>query len=560
MGTMADFTADPLVSLLAVIAISGTIAMVMRRAGLNSIVGYILGGLVGSMIGVPRDVGSVIAQLGLVILSFEIGAEIGGKGSMGAIRQALVVEGVSMLLIYLLTGLISAFLGLGVLGHIILFLIAVNTSTGILYKAMQGRVGEDVRSLLLSASVIEDTVALGGLAVLSIVVLGVEGPLDAVISVGRLALIAILMLLAGIYGFRILGKRFRDVEMLPIIALSSALLYWMLFGFMGISQLLGAFIVGIALSRAVDLGGAVTQLQGLRELGLLLYFSSLAGVLVGSSPAIESLVPLLLLIIPMVILIKFTAFSIALWVLGIEVREAVRAGIYMSSISELGIIIASQAYSQLSLDLFYLLLSIYIVLSSAIISSIAARFDAKIADAIQRIIPQRIEEIARSYVSRVRQVIFGQAGTLSVFLYSLISMIFVAVALDTATESFWILPRELLPYGIIVTVLTGITVLVSIPYLAWRTYIASIHTNPIQYIRIARVFGLNLTLLLLAFGIALEAYILSKIASKYPEEFPAGIRVHTAFTAGSIVVIAIIMALIYRTISKEVAKRTQTQA
>ncbi len=82
--------------------------MILRRAGLSSIVGYILGGL--------------------VILGFEIGAEIGGKGSMGAIKQALAVESISMFLIYLLTGLISAFLGLSRLEHLVLFLIAINAA------------------------------------------------------------------------------------------------------------------------------------------------------------------------------------------------------------------------------------------------------------------------------------------------------------------------------------------------------------------------------------------------------------------------------------------------
>jgi Kef-type K+ transport system membrane component KefB len=555
MGVMAVLT-DPLASLLVVISVSGAAAMILRRAGLSSITGYILGGLVGSIIGVPQDVGIVISSLGLVILGFEIGAEIGGKGSMGAIKQALAVESISMFLIYLLTGLISAFLGLSRLEHLVLFLIAINTSTGILYKAIQGRVEDDVRSLLLSASVIEDTVALGGLAILLVMVSETMDPLGVVISTGKIALIAALMLLAGIYGFRILGKRLRDVEMLPIIAISAALLYWVVFGLAGISQLLGAFIAGVALSRAVDLRGAVTQLMGLRELGLLLYFSSLGGVLAGSGLVAEALLPLLLLIIPTVIIVKFTAFSTALWILGIEAREAVRVGVYMTSISELGIIIASHVYGMLPLGSLYLLLSIYLVLSSAVISSIAARFDAQIAGAIHRLVPQRIEEIARSYVSRARQVIFGQAGRFSIFLYSIVAMIFTTVALDIAAENLWILPRELLPYGVIVIVLMGIVLLVSIPYIAWRTYRSHIN-NAAQYAKLANIFGLNLTLLLLAFGIILETYIANKALSKYPEEIPELIRRHAAFTIGSLATMIIIVRLLYSIASRE-TRRTQS--
>ena len=544
-------TSDPLLSLLAVISISGIAAMILRRAGLSSVVGYILGGLIGSIIGVPQNVGFVIAQLGIIILGFEIGTEIGGRGSMGAIKQALAVESISMFVIYLLTGLISAFLGLGGLGHLVLFLIAINTSTGILYKAIQGRVGEDVRLLLLSASVIEDTVALGSLAVLLAVATEPGHPLGTLLSAGRVALVAILMLIAGIYGFRILGKRFRDVEMLPILALSAALLYWVVFGIAGISQLLGAFIAGVALSRAIDLRGVVNQLLGLRELGLLLYFSSLGGILAGPDLIGGALLPLLLIIVPAVVMIKFTAFSTALWVMGIEAREAVRAGIYMTSISELGIIIASQTYSLLSQDSLYLLLSIYLVLSSAIISSIAARFDTHIAEKIHRLVPHKLEEIARGYVSRARQVFLSQAGRFSIFLYAFVLMIFVAVALDTAIDNLWVFSEWLLPYGIIAITLAGFLLQVSIPYIAWRLYRASLHNDPMQYARLARIFGLNLALLLLALGIVLETYIVNKISLKYPGEIPASISGHIVFTIGALVAIVIIIGFMYRIAFRE---------
>ncbi|MEM4969728.1 MAG: cation:proton antiporter [Sulfolobales archaeon] len=539
--------ADPLTSLLIIISLSGAMAMILRRAGFSTIVGYILGGILGSLIGAPVEVSPLIAQLGLILLGFEIGAEIGGKKALGSFRQAFIIEIISMSLIYILTGLISAFLRLGVIGHILLFLIAINTSTGILYKVIHGRASEDVRSLLLASSVIEDTVAISGIAIL-MAARNISSPIDTIISIGKVGLLAVIAFAIGIYAFRMLGKRLSDLEMLPIIAISAALAYYVAFGMIGVSQLLGTFIAGFALARAVDLGRAITQLEGLRELGLLLYFSSLGGV-ISQLGGGELLIPALIALVMVVVIIKFIAFSTALWVLGLEARESIRAALYMTSISELGIIISSQAYEANLIGSTYVLLSIYVVLISAIISSTAVRFEDIVVKGIYYLIPHKIEEIARQYLSRVKYVLAIRARGLMVFLYGFIFMVFTAVAIDIAISLLRYLPELLLQYGLILSVLISTAFIFSIPYFTWRSYKSKLEEDPPARVYVEKIIGINMSLLLVMLGIFLEAYIINKIVSEYQVDI-GGIQGHTIFIVISILIILYILRSIYYSISR----------
>ncbi len=539
---------DPLTSLLIIISISGAMAMILRRAGFSTVVGYILGGILGSLIGAPVEVSPLIAQLGLILLGFEIGAEIGGRKALGSFRQALIIEIISMSLIYILTGLVSAILRLGFIGHILLFLIAINTSTGILYKVIHGRVSEDVRSLLLAASVIEDTVAISGLAVF-IAVKDIANPIDLILSIGKVGFLAVIAFLIGVYAFKMLGRRLSDLEMLPIIAISAALAYYVTFGIIGVSQLLGTFIAGFALARAVDLGRAITQLGGLRELGLLLYFSSLGGVIPQLEGGELSIIPALIALVMIVVIIKFVAFSTALWMLGLERHESIKTALYMTSISELGIIISFQAYESNLIGSSYVMLATYVVLISAIISSIAVKFENTVVMGIYYLIPSKVEEIARQYLSRVRYVLAVRSHGLMVFLYGFIFMVFIAVATDIAISLLRYLPEFLLQYGLILSVIISTAFIFSIPYFTWKSYKDKLDKDPPAKAYVEKIIGINISMLLAIFGIFLEAYIVNRIVSEHQVDI-GGIQGHIIFIVISILIILYILRNIYYSISR----------
>jgi len=547
VGAMADIV-DPLTSLLIMISISGAMAMILRRVGFSTVVGYILGGILGSLIGAPVEVSPLIAQLGLILLGFEIGAEIGGRKALGSFRQALIIEIISMSLIYILTGLVSAILRLGFIGHILLFLIAINTSTGILYKVIHGRVSEDVRSLLLASCVIEDTVAISGLAVF-IAVKDIANPIDLILSIGKVGFLAVMAFLIGVYAFKMLGRRLSDLEMLPIIAISAALAYYVTFGIIGVSQLLGTFIAGFALARAVDLGRAITQLGGLRELGLLLYFSSLGGVIPQLEGGELTIIPALIALVMIVVIIKFVAFSTALWMLGLERHESIKAALYMTSISELGIIISSQAYESKLIGSSYVMLATYVVLISAIISSIAVKFENKVVMGIYYLIPNKVEEIARQYLSRVRYVLAVRAHGLMVFLYGFIFMVFIAVAIDIAISLLRYLPEFLLQYGLILSVIISTAFIFSIPYFTWKSYKDKLDKDPPAKAYVEKIIGINISMLLAIFGIFLEAYIVNRIVSGHQVDI-GGIQGHIIYIVISILIILYILRNIYYSISR----------
>lgn len=520
---------DPLASLLLVISIGGAIAVVLKRLGLGSVAGYLVGGLLGSLLGVRQDVGSLIAQIGIVLLGFEIGAEIGGRLSRGVLGIAAGVEAISMTLVYIATGIISMAAGLGLAGQILLFLISINTSTGVLFKLLQGRADETTRALLITASTIEDVVAVSGLALIHLLAEGEAGPLNIVAEIGRIGFVSLAMLGLGIYVFKLLGRRLRDVEMLPILALSTALFYWLAAGWAGVSQLLGAFIAGLALSRTVDLSRAVPQLAGLRELGLLLYFSSLGAYLKSSGLENPSQILLFLGMALLVIAIKLLSFSTALRIAGLGSSEAVRSGLYMTSVSELGIIVAFQAAASGVASHLYQVLSIYLVFFSAIISSLAVRFSGQIAAALPRIFPERAEKWFEDFVSGTRQQIASQGlRELRPFAVALAAMILTLGFTEAMIDYAASLPEGLAYYALVVA-LTASTIIMVAPVAAARRYAKALR-SPGPALGIRRIVAANIFAGELLLGALFEAYVVNKAVSQYAEQLLLGLHGHIIAT------------------------------
>lgn len=538
---------DPLVPLLLVISIGGAIAVALRRLGLSSVAGYLVGGLLGSLLGIGQDVGFTIAQIGIVLLGFEIGAEMGGRLSKRLLGLAAGVEAISMTLIYISTGAVAAALGLA--GHLLLFLIAMNTSTGVLFKLLPGRADETTRALLLTASAIEDVVAVSGLALLHLLAAGEAGPVGFVAEIGKVGLVSLGMLGLGIYVFRLLGRRLRDVEMLPILALSAALLYWLAAGWAGVSQLLGALIAGAALSRAVDLSRAVPQLAGLRELGLLLYFSSLGASLRGAGPESPFQMLLFLGMALLVIAIKFLSFSTALRIAGLGPSEAVRSGLYMTSVSELGIIIAFQAAAAGVAGHLYQVLSVYLVFFSAIISSLASRFSDRIAEALPKIVPERVEKGFEEFVARARQQIASQGlRDLRPFATALAAMI-LALGFAEAVISYAASLSEGVAYYVLVVALAVSTITMLAPVVAAMRYARTLR-DPGPAVGIRRIVAANILTGELLLGTIFEAYVVNKAISWYAEQLLLGLQGHLVATLALAAAAAYIvrrgLSIIYR--------------
>jgi hypothetical protein len=195
------------------------------------------------------------------------------------------------------------------------------------------------------------------------------------------------------------------------------------------------------------------------------------------------------------------------------------------------------------------MLATYVVLISAIISSIAVKFENTVVMGIYYLIPNKVEEIARQYLSRVRYVLAARAHGLMVFLYGFIFMVFIAVAIDIAISLLRYLPEFLLQYGLILSAIISTAFVFSIPYFTWKSYKDKLDKDPPAKAYVEKIIGINISMLLAIFGIFLEAYIFNRIVSEHQVDI-GGIQGHIIFIVISILIILYILRNIYYSISR----------
>ncbi|MEM4485170.1 MAG: cation:proton antiporter [Sulfolobales archaeon] len=398
--------------LLVVSVLFGTL---FRRLGFVSVLGFIIGGVLSyylyHLAGLnPEELSTdptitLLSQLGLILLGFEIGSEFNIQTLRSVLRNVLILEFVSGIIIWNIWSIIGALIGLGIIEHILLFLITLNTSTGVLYKALGEVAGapESLRRLILATTAAEDLIAVTGLTILMGITGGglritslSEALLDAFIFFGKVLLLAFASIYIGSRVFKRASARI-DIELFAVLSLAMVMIFSYLSIVLGLSIFFGAFLAGIAIGSSIDPRPLAVRLSVLRDLGLLIYFS-LAGLFIplyisGSVGYIIEIVALGILIPLLVMSIKYTAFTVSAWLLGYSPGDVARTGLYMISISEIGIIITREILPTGLIPQIFLWLSVMIFFVSSLISGIMIRKQESIGEKIRRIIPPRLSEL-----------------------------------------------------------------------------------------------------------------------------------------------------------------------
>lgn len=414
--------------LMILLSVSVLLGALVKRIGLVSVIGFIVGGLVfyyiSPLLGVDAveltsdPFISLLSFLGLILLGFEIGSEISMNVLRPMLRNIILLELIESVIIWNLWSVISFFLGLSLIEHLVLFLITINTSTGILYKAFRefSESSGELYRLALSATAIEDLIAVFGMSILLEISRNPDiysnlstGLVSIMIFLGKIVLLVALSLYLGVRLFKRASVRV-DIELFALLALSIALLYSTISIFLGVSFFLGAFIAGVSLGTAIDPRPLTLRLAVLRDLGLLLYFSTIGLTLpvyfrdfIGGSIAILLLGVLTVVI---VMLFKYVGFTISAWTVGSSLRDAIRIGFYTTSISELGIVITQELAKQRVILGVYVWTAILIFTLSSLLSNTLVVKRDRISSLILRFIPRELHEssvrdrILRSSVSK----------------------------------------------------------------------------------------------------------------------------------------------------------------
>lgn len=247
-----------LLALVAVIVATKLFGELAQRIGQPSVLGELIAGVVlgGSVLGLfdPRDpVLHAIAELGVLILLFQIGLHTDLRALAKVGSTALVAGVVGVILPFAGGFAVAQMMGIAMMPSIVIGAALTATSIGISARVLSdlGQLRTPEGQVVIGAAVFDDVV---GLIILSIVASMVAGSDVTVLSVAKISGIAIGFVVVAIgLGSVAIPPLFRLVDRvqvtgaLGIIALGFALLLAWLATKGGSAMIIGAFAAGLIL-------------------------------------------------------------------------------------------------------------------------------------------------------------------------------------------------------------------------------------------------------------------------------------------------------------------------
>ena len=303
-----DRTAPAILDLGLLLLLAALAGRGARALGLPAVIGYLLVGVLVSPFTpgyvANREQLSILADVGVVLLLFEVGIEINPLRLAKEARRLLLLAPLQVLVTWLLSAAVCLALGLKPAGAALIGLsIAMSSSVVVVNITRSRRRTTDRRTdeLLLGWSVIQDLVGVGA-AIVVVVVVGIGGRsgLEALAGVVAFAV------LAGAFAFVLpwLLRRLRtEHDLFLLVSVASGLLIAGVGSrFLDIPLALAAFVAGVAITESPVAAEARQRLLPFRDLFAVMFFVALGTVI---DPALlPAAFPWLLAFLALVIVTK----------------------------------------------------------------------------------------------------------------------------------------------------------------------------------------------------------------------------------------------------------------
>lgn len=311
MPTAANIIVDtaPLVFDIGIVLfVAATLGFFARKLGLPAIVGYLVTGLAVSPFtpGYTADSGqlSLLAEIGVVLLLFEVGIEI-NLPKLRREQKSLLWGSPLQLLIGMLIGTpIFLFLGVSTFGSLLLALaIAMSSSVVIVNITRSGRrtTDEATEEALLAWSILQDIVGVAAASLILVIFGNDERSLP--VALGGLVGFGLIAYVSA----RLLPSLLRRVRSAPDLFLIYSVAIGLVLAALGaivfgIPMALAAFVAGLAINAGKDTDEVRRVLLPFRDLFAVLFFV-LIGSLIQPSQVLAAL-PFALLLLVLVITLK----------------------------------------------------------------------------------------------------------------------------------------------------------------------------------------------------------------------------------------------------------------
>ena len=250
--------ADVLMMLVAIFVLTKGAGDAAQRIGQPAVLGELLAGVLlgGSVLGLVDPANPVIAamaEIGVIVLLFTIGLETSLASLIKVGRTAAAVAMAGVIVPFLLGFYSAIWLGLGQIESLVCGAALCATSVGISARVLSelGWLDSSEGKVVLGAAVIDDII---GLIILAVVASLVSGDPPTIMSVTRIAGVAIVFVAVAVAVGSVIAKPlFRMVERvrvsgaLGVLALAFAFLLAWLADLSGSAMIVGAFAAGVVL-------------------------------------------------------------------------------------------------------------------------------------------------------------------------------------------------------------------------------------------------------------------------------------------------------------------------
>lgn len=334
--------ATPLLELGTLLLAAALLGAVARRIGLPAIIAYLLVGLAAGPytpgVVVERHQLEVLADIGVILLLFEVGIELDVRALRGEPRGLLVAAPVQVLLgIAIGAGFALAF-GMATAGALTIGVATALSSSVVIVNMSRSRkrtLDDRTGRTLVVWAVLQDAVSLICVALLAAILDPTSGGVGP--SLLRLALFAILAGLVHVFVVpRILAAVRAEGDTFLIAAVSVAIMTAAVGAvFFGVPVALAAFVAGLALSADAKAQEARREVLPFRDLFAVLFFVAI-GTLVDPA-AIATSWTWFVLALGLVILKSAIAAGLAKAV-GLRVRVA-QLGVGLGQIGEFSFVV-----------------------------------------------------------------------------------------------------------------------------------------------------------------------------------------------------------------------------
>lgn len=343
-----EHTTDILLSLFLMLAGAKVMAEIFERLRQPAVVGEILAGVIigPSLLGwvEPNEIISILAEIGVIFLLFNVGLETKPAAILRVGGRALVVAVSGVVLPFVAGYGLMTLWGEPTIEALFIGTAMVATSVGITVRVLSalGVLDAPTSRIILGAAVIDDVLGLLVLAIVSSLAGGSVNYLDigitAVLALGFTVLIAFvgspLMKRAAPF-----MARLRIEQPVYVMGVIICLGLAIVAADLGISAIIGAFLAGMALAESTESNHAMhARTNGVTEF-LVPFFLVNVGMQVQldalTSPAA---ITLAVLVTVVAVLTKFFGCGLASW--GVGLRRMMQVGVGMVPRGEVGIVVA----------------------------------------------------------------------------------------------------------------------------------------------------------------------------------------------------------------------------